>query len=425
MNERIAFSWKALIVFFVLSLVIPAAFQIARGIFLAILTFGSVVTLNVKKISYNKTVINLFILNIAASIFYILIGFLNNSPGVVKVSTVYFVWPILFLYFVGFMNTTKVAPYFNYGIIAGGILSCLLILNNILNTFGYLSINNNIISEALGFSVFWEGGFTKISSTNLVTVFCVYVLTLAILLLPKPIRKTIYPKSAFVIFAMVMCAVLLFLSGRRAFWLIGMLSLVIIILIYHFSGLQMNFKRYFIYLAIVLFISVFLFSYLAFDNDRFLQEFSSIFVFDDPSAESNLLRKEQYEALMQGWSISPIWGSGLGSVAPGSIRDPIAPWNYELSYIALLFQTGIVGVIIYTCSILWIVFKSIQLVRKNKENAAILLPLVCTLVSFLLVNATNPYLAKFDYLWVIFLPVGIINGILVMQEKNEKRHAKI
>jgi hypothetical protein len=418
MSNRLEISWKTLIIFFVFSLIIPSAFQAERGIFLAIFILGSIVTLNVTNIKYNKVILGLFLVNITASFFYILVGLFNNSPGVLKVSTVYFVWPILFLYFVGFFKDIKVVHYFSYGIIISGILSSLLIINNILNTFGYLSITNNTVYEALGFSVFWEGGFTKISSTNLVTVFCVYIFTLSILFLPKNIRAIIYPNTKLITLTMVLCAVLLFLSGRRAFWLVGILSPVIILLVYYLSSVKVNIRRYLFFISIVLVISVFLFAYLAFDNDRFLQEFSSIFVFDDPGAESNLLRKEQYDALIQGWKTSPIWGSGLGSVAAGSIRDPIAPWNYELSYIALLFQTGIIGVIIYTFSICWIVFKSMQLSRKSGHNAVLLLPFICTLICFLLANATNPYLAKFDYLWVIFLPIGIMNSILLMERKN-------
>jgi len=35
---------------------------------------------------------------------------------------------------------------------------------------------------------------------------------------------------------------------------------------------------------------------------------------------------------------------------------------------------------------------------------------------FLLVNATNPYLWKFDSYWVIFMPVALINAWLLSQQ---------
>jgi hypothetical protein len=418
MNRRLNLSWKLLLLFFIFSLVVPSSFQVERGIFLAIFIFASIYSFNFAKLLYNKSILTLFIINIFAGIFFILVGIFNNSPGVFKVSTVYFVWPILFLYLIGFINNNKILPYLSYVVLIGGVLSSLLIINNILNTFGYFSIRNDAIYEALGFSVFWDGGFTKISSSNLVTVFCVYVLSLSILILPKPLRSIAYTNSKFIIFTSILCAVLIFLSGRRAFWLVGILSPVITIIIYALSNIKVNIKRYIFYLSIFCLIAFFLFVYLAFDNERFIQEFSSIFVFDDPGAESNLMRKEQYDALMDGWLKSPIWGLGLGNVAPGSIRDPLAPWNYELSYIALLFQTGLIGVIIYTGSIFWIITKGIQIARNSSYNAAILLPFICTLIAFLLANATNPYLAKFDYLWVIFIPVGIMNAMLLIKKNN-------
>jgi hypothetical protein len=418
MKSSINLSWKLLILFFVFSLIIPSAFQLERGIFLAIFIFASIYSFNFSKLLYNRSILTLFIINILAGLFFILVGIFNNSPGVFNVSTVYFVWPILFLYFIGFFRNTKVSSYLTYAVLIGGVLSSLLIINNILNTFGYFSFRNDTIYEALGFSVFWEGGFTKISSSNLVTVFCVYVLSLSILILPKPIRILAYPNSKFIIFTFLLCAVLIFLSGRRAFWVAGILSPVIAVIVYTLSNIKVNIRRFIFYTTFILLITVFLFVYFAFDNDRFIQEFSSIFVFDDPGAESNLMRKEQYDALIDGWIKSPIWGLGLGNVAPGSIRDPLAPWNYELSYIALLFQTGLMGLIIYTSSIFWIIIKAIQIARNSYYNAAILLPFICTLILFLIANATNPYLAKFDYLWVIFIPVGIMNGMLLIQKKN-------
>jgi hypothetical protein len=36
-------------------------------------------------------------------------------------------------------------------------------------------------------------------------------------------------------------------------------------------------------------------------------------------------------------------------------------------------------------------------------------------------NATNPYLEKFDYIWVIFLPVALINFWLLGQNSPGER----
>jgi hypothetical protein len=42
-----------------------------------------------------------------------------------------------------------------------------------------------------------------------------------------------------------------------------------------------------------------------------------------------------------------------------------------------------------------------------------MLPVLAGMTCFLIANATNPYLGKFDCLWVIFLPIALINyGLL-------------
>jgi hypothetical protein len=42
-------------------------------------------------------------------------------------------------------------------------------------------------------------------------------------------------------------------------------------------------------------------------------------------------------------------------------------------------------------------------------------------VLYLIGNATNPYLEKFDYIWVIFLPVALINFWLLGKNSPGER----
>jgi len=57
-------------------------------------------------------------------------------------------------------------------------------------------------------------------------------------------------------------------------------------------------------------------------------------------------RDAQLAALTDGWRAHPVFGAGLGAVAR-VIRSDSQPWAYELSYNALLFQTGLVGLALY------------------------------------------------------------------------------
>lgn len=59
------------------------------------------------------------------------------------------------------------------------------------------------------------------------------------------------------------------------------------------------------------------------------------------------------------------------------------------------------------------------MIRSSVEYGRLMLPLLVGLTCFLIANATNPYLLKFDYMWVIFLPLAIINRFLI--EFNPRR----
>ena len=42
------------------------------------------------------------------------------------------------------------------------------------------------------------------------------------------------------------------------------------------------------------------------------------------------------------------------------------------------------------------------------------------MASFLVANVTNPYLLKFDSMWVLFLPIVLLNVHAVKQERESQ-----
>lgn len=133
-----------------------------------------------------------------------------------------------------------------------------------------------------------------------------------------------------------------------------------------------------------------------------------------------MIRADQFSLLIKSWKEKPFFGWGYGSVSQYIIRSDETPFIYELSYIALLFQTGIVGFAIYMSLIFWIFYKFYKLRNRvdpemNKFNVSILVGLT----TFLLANATNPYLYAFDHMWTLFYPLLILNTqILNINKKN-------
>ena len=126
--------------------------------------------------------------------------------------------------------------------------------------------------------------------------------------------------------------------------------------------------------------------------------------------QSANLRLQQWGAMVDAWKERPLLGHGLGATLHSITRSETMPWSYELFYGALLFKIGLVGVTVYAVATGWVFYAGIKVARRSELSEAILVPLLAGLAGFLVVNATNPYLLKFDYRWTIFLPVAAINA---------------
>jgi len=67
--------------------------------------------------------------------------------------------------------------------------------------------------------------------------------------------------------------------------------------------------------------------------------------------------------------------------------------------VALLFQTGIIGITVYLGLLFWPVYKGIQLLKKaDLEATLFIIPNIVGSVCFLIANGTNPYLQSYDFM---------------------------
>jgi hypothetical protein len=155
--------------------------------------------------------------------------------------------------------------------------------------------------------------------------------------------------------------------------------------------------------------------------DRLLTEFTESF---DPAVnEAAMIRIEQLIALLNGLEDVPVFGAGLG-MGVEYIRDPEAPWNYELRYFALLYQVGILGFILYGLGVAWMLYRGIHIISGNSMFGAYMFSMLCGCCGALIAEATNPYLNQFGHLWMIFLPLATIN-LWLAQKSGEERSTSI
>ena len=111
---------------------------------------------------------------------------------------------------------------------------------------------------------------------------------------------------------------------------------------------------------------------------------------------------------------NPLLGAGHGVPVYGSVRSAETPWNYELYYLAILYQTGLVGIFAYGAGVLWIYWMGIRVIRSGGSLSALMVPSLVGMSSNLIASAGDHiYLPRFDGLWTIFFPLAVINFWLV------------
>jgi hypothetical protein len=215
------------------------------------------------------------------------------------------------------------------------------------------------------------------------------------------------------------------LSNRRALMLVIIFSPFLIGIFSVFikaKNLKRNLLFLIFYMFIFLLIIIIIINHLYYINmNDYIEYIKQAIYFSHTRDPSTLARINQFYSLINGWEKSPLIGHGFGAVA-SVIRNNEQPWSYELSYVALLFHIGIIGILFYFLLTFWIIFNGIKLSKNNYERKYIL-PYLIGMICFLIGNASNPYLMKFDYLWVIFIPVMYINSYYL--SKGQQKYEKI
>lgn len=357
----------------------------------------------------------------ALGFLFVLEGFLAGAPGAQQAVGVYVIYPILYVLMIAGVRNERIL----FGLIQTLIAStiCIAIYSII-----YMLIQMQILPESRYFDLIsfdWDvqafdphEGFISMHYPGLHSLpFLIpFLLAALVTCLPRalgaqPLRRAWLWTAAFLGLASVL------LSGRRALVLVTLIAPFLTLLFLCFQPMvQRRLSRkalvrvtasgvlaVVVSLACLNAVSGISLSGLA---DRFSAGFDFSPTTDDNGANE---RREQFHALLAGWMENPILGAGLGSPAFGSIRSQLQPWSYELKYMALLYQTGVVGFTAYAAGIFWIYWMGVRVIRAGGYLSALMVPSLVGMSSFLIASATNPYLEMFDGMWAIFFPLALIN----------------
>ncbi|MEZ5420020.1 MAG: hypothetical protein R2708_22135 [Vicinamibacterales bacterium] len=409
-----ALRWTGYVLFF-LMLVVPTTYQPIKGVLLATVLGGIAVgMLRRGRTGLHRHVVMLAAAFAALGLAYVLRGYVRGAPGALSTFNVYVTWPLVY---------TALAAGASRPEVLRGLVRTLVVAANAIALYSliyvlweagywpdalYYAIDQG---QAIGFyGSYIEFNLYSITSLLFMTPF----LVAALLVFPAsggPVsRRTLW-------LSLALNTVTVLLTGRRA--LLVLVPVAPVLALWLRSWLTADRKRESrrlvaralagaITLGIVLVVAAT--SLGALSPGGFVEMVGTGFQFDtDPVA---MLRRDQFNALVAGWLEHPILGSGHGAPA-AVIRSAETPWSYELSYVALLYHTGLLGVTAYAAGALWIGYMSYLIARRGWSEAPSLVATLVGTASFMIANATNPYLQKYDYIWVIFLPVAFVNCYLV------------
>jgi len=356
--------------------------------------------------------------------FFVLEGLAKGTPGAAAVTTIYIIWPLAFSVWAAGLAYDHMFRKIEWTAIVATIFIGVYGCGYILTQLNILPYGDLFSTLSLGWSEQGFGayeGYTQIAIAGMNSLPFLLPLVMASIAIEDPIENRSIPNRIGLWTALAFGGALVFASGRRALMLAAILSPL---LTWAFRSFQPSAdkernRRSLFKLVLILSIFAILFcigfaSVYQFDPASLWERFSSGFDLGSQTQdESAIARHEQLIALFRAWLENPMLGAGHGASALGSIRSEDMPWAYELTYMSLLFQTGIVGFAAYAGGVLWIFYEGIKIIKEGGRLSRIMLPMLVGLANLIIANATNPYLLKFDGMWMLFLPIAVVNYRLV------------
>ncbi len=351
------------------------------------------------------------------TVYYVCIGILFIFWGlgeavngsVLYITLLYVVYPIAYLFLMLGLDI-KIVNSLQKIMVWSSVLIAAYILVNILGVVSNdVFLRTPIFGAQLARNATVIEGIAAVALVSVSTLVFVAPYLVAIVQVPN-IPGVFRNKRLLLFAALSFIFIGVLLSGRRALFLVFFISY------FTFYGFSFFLPRkeaaqifYKAPLKIALMVFVFFiitFIWLKdiqFDINAYIDSIVATF-----SEGGDILRESQSRNLLDRWEERPVLGYGHG-VAADVIRSQSKPWRYEKSYHALLFHTGVIGVIAYSLGILWIFRSGILIIRRGGETAYTTIALLNGLLAILIAYSSNPYLDAADILWVIFLPAWYIN----------------
>ena len=321
------------------------------------------------------------------------------------------VWVVLYSSFVLYIDSIdkfkSLMKTMVWAVIAISIYNIALVLS----VFDYIPNLNLLlqIDDEMTSAIGIHEGFIQLTSNNVGSL--AFLAPFVLVLYVMKCGKFIGISNRLLLFSVILSIITVLISGRRALYIAMFVTPFLILYLNNYFTKNKNLilKRNVIKFYSILMLSLGVCSYgliyyLNWDVAMFFERFTNAF-------ESGNVRSEQAMALYDGFTKSPIIGSGFGIGVQDVVRSDLRPWTYELSYAVILYNTGLLGSLLYVIC-MGIIFRSYFkfLVDSSFDNG-ITSSLLIAFAGFMIANSTNPYLGSYDYMWMLYIPIMYINVV--------------
>ncbi len=359
---------------------------------------------------------------IALGAFFVTRGALTDAPGAPFLAAVYVAFPALYVALVEGAHDLDVIRRLVAAAIVGGMLTCAYMLYYALFAVGVVPARLFFVldqDQNIGLHDGWVQ-MRMFSISGL--VFLVPYVVASLIVIPPGAREPLRRRVLWLAFGLGLAGTLL--AGRKALLLTTAATPIIVVALRRLlppddrARSARSYRRFVLAAAATLAgVAVYLPATGRFRWSSFAAMLGSGFDFERNAGAIERYR-QTYE-LLAGWATHPILGWGWGHGTPGFYRSADRPWEYELQYLLLLFSTGIVGSVLYVAGVVWVYWAGTRVVRSGGAYALYMIPALTGLTGILLANASNPYLVSAGNMWMVFLPVAIINSWLLSRGATE------
>lgn len=406
------FEWTAYLSMFVL-FVTPVTHNLWKFVLLPIVLIG-ILGRAVRQGGFtgiHPTILNWTLYYVALGVGFAFYGLLQDAPGGWFLMAIYGAFPLVYILFVGGAKSLSIIRKLESTMVIGGTAFSIYVMYFVLWALGWVPHSMFFkLDEAQGVGLYDGWVHLRLYAISGLVFFVPFSLAALTLFsdrdLPLISRRWLWVAVATGCVATV-------LSGRKALVLVVAVAPVFILIFRRFlpySEQRATSRRVawvvFVGALMLLAGGVYLQQKVGFDFGRVLDVVESGFRFSSDIGANE--RSKQFSVLIQEWLERPLFGWGWGQGARAMARSE-RPWEYELQYLLLLFSTGMVGFVAYCAGIVWTFLTGLRIIKGGGEYARHMLPLLVGLTSILVANGTNPYLPAFGNLWMLFLPIALVN----------------